>query len=56
MQGLDATGSPAPLIGIAGRPSTAEEKSYVKQAVFLLRFRIHFDEGLAARAASALPE
>lgn len=31
------------VIGIAGRPLTAQERSYVKQAVFLLRFRIKFD-------------
>lgn len=29
-----------PMIGVAGRCSNDEEKAYVKQAVFLLRYRM----------------
>lgn len=43
MRGMDpsAEGPARPaVIGIAGRPLTDQEKSYVKQAMFLLRFRL----------------
>lgn len=33
---------PAPVIGVAGRCTNDEEKAYVRQAVFLLRYRIRF--------------
>ena len=48
MDGLGASRFPEHVIGIAGRPVTAEEKSYVRQAVFLLRFRMRFDDVPAA--------
>ena len=44
MDGLGASRFPEHVIGIAGRPVTAEEKSYVR----LLRFRMRFDDVPAA--------
>lgn len=41
------------IIGIAGRPTTDEEKSYVRQAVFLLRYRIKADAVFRAALAPA---
>lgn len=35
------------LIGVAGRCNSDEEKAHLKQAVFLLRFRMKFLEPLA---------
>ena len=34
------TRASSPFIGVAGRCVTDEEKSFVKQAVFLLRYRL----------------
>lgn len=47
---MDARDPPR-LIGVAGRCSTDEERSYVKQAVFLLRYRIRSSPGHAAQPA-----
>lgn len=43
-------------IGVAGRCSNDEEKAYVKQAVFLLRYRLKFSAGLAFPIQTTLTE
>jgi hypothetical protein len=50
MDGRDVRAS-SHLIGVAGRCGSEEEKAYVKQAVFLLRYRIRFLAGQSARDA-----
>lgn len=47
MNGRDARAS-SNMIGVAGRCGSEEEKAYVKQAVFLLRYRMRFMQGDAA--------
>jgi len=41
MNGRDPRASSG-MIGVAGRCGSEEEKAYVKQAVFLLRYRMRF--------------
>lgn len=52
MEGRDGLQPSGPWIGVAGRCATDEEKSYVKQAIFLLRYRMKFEDGLRENAAS----
>lgn len=44
------------LIGVAGRCTSDEEKAYVKQAVFLLRYRMRFMSGQRDARPAPLPD
>jgi len=44
MEHLSARRASSRLIGVAGRCNSDEEKAHLKQAVFLLRFRMKFLE------------
>ncbi len=55
MRDLPGVRASSPQIGVAGRPTTDEERSYVKQAVFLLRFRMRHMPVAPDGAATPLP-
>jgi hypothetical protein len=56
MDGPTQIRPPADFIGVAGRCGSEEEKAYVKQAVFLLRYRIKFLAGQTLPAPELLPD